>query len=289
MARSTSRRFDARPGLFFAVKMVTANIYDDYYKNETATRFNFGLEQVVKLFRLWRAIKIKTLVPGATSILDIGCGRGWMLYFLKNYFGFEDVAGTQISLPAIKFARERLGLKIYDQDLLELKLPGESFDVLTIWHVLEHVPDPVSYVKEMYRLLKPGGTLMVEVPNLDAWSRQLSGQYWLSWDPKYHLTFFDPASLSKLLTSNGFKIKAVHTHSLEYSTFTSVQSLVSKITKTDQRFFEWLQRPSWSPVIIFDIFLFAVLALPCLLINLLLYFSRRGEVLLIVAKKPIYV
>jgi len=269
--------------------MVTSNIYDDYYKNETATRFNFGLEQVVKLFRLWRSVKIKSLVPQASSILDIGCGRGWMLCFLKKYFGFSEVAGTQISLPAIKFARERLGLKIYDRDLLELQLPGESLDVVTIWHVLEHVPRPADYAREMYRLLKPGGTLLVEVPNLAAWSRPITGKYWLSWDPKYHLTFFDPPALTKLLSDAGFRIKTIHTHSLEYSTFTSVQSLVSRLTRTDQRFFAWLQRPirSWSVLI--DLCLFAVLTPFCLIINLALYFSRRGEVLLIIAGKPAYV
>ena len=269
--------------------MVTSNIYNDFYKNETATRFNFGLEQVVKLFRMWRAVKIKTLVPSARSLLDIGCGRGFMLSFLKNYFGFTEVSGTQISLPAIKFARERLGLKIYDQDLLELNLPANSFDVITIWHVLEHVPRPDDYAREMFRLLKPGGILMVEVPNLNAWSRRLTGKYWLSWDPKYHLSFYDSSLLAKLLSDAGFKIKTIHTHSLEYSTFTSVQSLVSWITKTDQRFFEWLQRPKWSWWVIGDGLLFALLTLPCLFINFAFYFSQQGEVLLIIAEKPIYV
>lgn len=266
--------------------MVTPDsLYKDYYKNETATRFNFGLEYVVKLFRLWRALKIKTLAPRANTILDIGCGRGWMLYFLKKYLGFKEVVGTQISPPALKFARERLRLKIYDRDLLELRLPGESFDVVTVWHVLEHVPDSVSYTKEMWRILKLGGVLLVEVPNLAAWSRSLAGKCWLSWDPKYHLSFFDPKSLTRLLTEAGFKIKAVHTHSLEYSTFTSVQSLVSRLTKTDQRFFKWLQRPYWSFAILVDLLLFALLTPPCFLINLLLYFTERGEVLLVIAEK----
>lgn len=263
------------------------NLYAGYYKNETATRFNFGLEQVVKLFRFWRAAKVKSLVPKATSILDIGCGRGWMLYFLRTYFGFTAVAGTQISLPAIKFARERLKLNIYDHDLLELALPKESFDVITIWHVLEHVTEPKEYVREMYRLLKPNGTLLVEVPNLRAWSRRLTGKYWLSWDPKYHLTFFDPCSLAKLLSTTGFRVKKIHTHSLEYSTFTSVQSLVSRLTGSNQRFFGWLQRPTLSPIILLDVLLFIILTPPCFFINLLLYFSHYGEVLFIIAEKPL--
>lgn len=260
-------------------------MYDNYYRNETATRFNFGLEYVVRLFRLWRAFKVRSIAPTATSILDVGCGRGWMLYYLKRYCGFHAVAGTQISQPAVNFARTRLGLNIYDRDLLDVQLPDESLDIITIWHVLEHLPDPEACVAEMHRILKMGGILVVEVPNLDSWSRPLTGDCWLSWDPEYHLTLFSPDTLSRLLTSAGFSLRTVHTFSLEYSTFTSVQSVVSRITHTNQRFFGWLQRPYWSASIIGDVALFALLIPPCLLINLALYFTRRGEVLLIVAQK----
>jgi ubiquinone/menaquinone biosynthesis C-methylase UbiE len=260
-------------------------LYDNYYRNETATRFNFGLEHIVRLFRLWRAFKVRSIDRNATRILDVGCGRGWMLYYLKKYFRFGTVAGTQISRPAVNFARTRLGLTVYDRDLLDLQLPNESLDIITIWHVLEHLPNPQSCVAEMHRLLKTGGVLVVEVPNLDSWSRPLTGEYWLSWDPQYHLTMFSPASLSRLLTSAGFSLRTVHTFSLEYSTFTSVQSIVSRLTRTNQRFFGWLQCPQWSPSIIADIALFGLLIPPCLLVNLMLYFTRRGEVLLIVAQK----
>ena len=63
--------------------------YFDYYRIENASRFGSGVELIVKTFRFLRAIKIFTLKPRAKSILDIGCGRGWTLYFLKKYLSFQ--------------------------------------------------------------------------------------------------------------------------------------------------------------------------------------------------------
>ncbi len=261
------------------------NLYENYYRNETGVRFNFGIEYVIRLFRFFRAFKIFTVYPCAKSILDIGSGRGFMLYYLKKYYKYKKTVGTQISKNAVEFSRDKLKLEIYNKDLLEIALEDKSFDVITMFHVLEHVVNPEKYIEKIFNLLKSKGKLIIEVPNFNSWSRGLTNKYWLGLDLDYHITFFTPESLSCLLKKYNLKIKTIHTFSLEYSVFISVQSLVSSLTKSDHAFFQYLQISGFSRKIIVHIFLFILLTPLCFLINILFFFSKRGEVLLIIAEK----
>lgn len=260
-------------------------VYNNFYKNEIAGRFNSGIELIVRLFRFYRAFKIFTIYPKAKSILDIGSGRGFMLYFLKKFFGYHTAIGTQIEAASLKFSREKLGLDIYGEDLLKLDLKEKKIDLVTIWHVLEHIREPEDYVEMICRLLNDNGRLVIEVPNFDSWTRRFSGKYWLGLDLKYHLCFFSYASLSLLLQKYNFKVTLVHTFSLEYSTFISTQSIASRLTNSDQLIFNWLQgQEKLSFAVVVNIILFVVLLPLCFLVNLFLFFSRRGEVLLVVAE-----
>src|SRR3989344_6709023 len=110
-----------------------------------------------------------------------------------------------------------------------------------MWHVLEHVKETEKYLKKLNELIKNGGWLVIEVPNLKSWSRELSGKYWLGYDLKYHLTFFSEKTLKEILKKHGFEVKTVRTFSLEYSMYISAQSLLSKLTGTDQLIFKYLQ------------------------------------------------
>ena len=260
------------------------DVYSNYYKEDTGGRFSNIVEFIVKVFRFMRAYEIHTLDTKAKSILDIGSGRGWILYFLKKYFKYDRAVGTQIATNAFKFSKEKLKLEIYNKDLLELSLE-KKFDIVSILHVLEHVEKPEEYIKKIYELLGEGGILFIEVPNYNAWARKLTGKHWLALDLKHHLFFFTPKSLTTLLNKYNFKIKKLETFSLEYSTFTSTQSVVNWITDSDSYFFKWLQTRECNPKIIWHAFLFTLFFLPCFIVNLILYFSKSGEVITITAQK----
>jgi len=276
--------------LIFSEKLLKqfkpTEIYKNYYKNEMAGRFGFGLEIIIKLFRLYRAFKIFTICPKAKNILDIGSGRGYTLYFLKKIFNYQRTAGTQIEPNAYKFSKEKLNLEIYNRDLLDMTFSKESFDIISLWHVFEHLQNPETYLETIHNLLKPSGKLLIEIPNYDSWTRKFCGYFWLGLDLDYHLTFFNYQTLSNLLKKCGYDVKLIHTFSLEYSTFISVQSLVSRLTKTDQLFFNWLQGKSkFKAELLLHFFLFVILTPFCLMINLFLFFSKKGEVLLVLATK----
>ncbi len=261
-------------------------LYDDFYKNELPSRFRSFVEYVVRLLRFYRALKIFTIAPRAKTILDIGSGRGFTLYYLRKFFRYRRTAGTQISRPALEFSRDTLGLEIYSQDLLERPWENDSFDVVTMWHVLEHMISPEQYIPKIYDLLTSDGLLIIEVPNLSSWTRRLTDKYWLGLDLKYHMNFFSPVSLITMLKRHNFLATLVHTFSLEYSTFLSAQSIISHFTKTNQLVFQWLQGTKvslWK--LVAHLVLTAIIAPVCLLINLALFFTKKGEVLCIVAKK----
>ncbi|MEI6634152.1 MAG: class I SAM-dependent methyltransferase [Chlamydiota bacterium] len=276
-------------GLIFADSLIAGldptSTYANFYKHGSGARFNFGLEAVIRLFRFWRAFKIFTINPRATKMLDIGSGRGFTLYYLKKYYGYARAVGTQISKNAYEFSRTKLGLEIYNGDLLGLRLEDKSFDIITMWHVLEHVLKPEEYVKRISELLSDNGMVLIEVPNFDSWTRKITGEYWLGLDLEHHVTFFTPDTLVSLLEKYGFKIRKIHTFSLEYSAFISAQSIVSVVTESDQLFFNYTQTGDRAKVRISHIALLALLVPICLVINILLFFSKRGEVLLVVAEK----
>lgn len=273
--------FTDKHGLDFDPKAV----YKEYYRNEMAGRFSFGVEHVVRTFRFFRAFKLFTIYPRARRILDIGSGRGFMLYYLRKYYGYSRAAGIQISKNAYEFSREKLGLEMYDKDFLELPFENGTFDIVSMWHVLEHVANPEKYIDKIRNILNDRGRLIIEVPNFNSWSRPLTGEYWLGLDLDYHVTFFTPRSLTDLLKKYNFEIRTIRTFSLEYSIFISTQSLVSMITRSRHIFFRLLQSKGFSPRLIPHGIVFILLAPLCFLINTLLYFSRWGEVLLVIAEK----
>lgn len=262
-----------------------SKLYEKFYRNEIPARFRFGLEYFVRKLRLFRAYKLITVFPKANSILDIGSGRGFTLYYLKKYFGYQETVGTQLCSSAVKYSREKLGLTIFDKDLLKIDFGRKKFDIVTLWHVLEHVKEPEKYIQKIHSLLKKNGRIIIEVPNYNSWSRKLTKMYWLGMDLKYHLFFFTPEKLQDILRKNRFVIYKRNTFSFEYSTFLSTQSIVSRITKTDQLFFSWLQDKKEDFFVLPHLLLFLLLGPICFVINLLLYFSNSGEVLFYIAKK----
>lgn len=261
-------------------------LYEGFYKQGTAQRFNRFVEYAVRILHFFRALMIFTVMPRAKSVLDIGSGRGYTLYYLRKYFRFRRAAGTQISQPALEFSRNVLGLEIYGEDLLKRSWNNDSFDVITLWHVLEHLVKPEEYIVKIYDLLNKNGKLIIEVPNLASWSYRWAGKYWLGLDLKHHLSFFSPLSLQAMLKRHNFHIETVNTFSLEYSTFFSAQSIISRITKTEHTFFRRLQGEKFplQTTMASSVLMFA-LAPICLLVNVLLIFTQKGEVVFVVAKK----
>ncbi|MGA7730550.1 MAG: class I SAM-dependent methyltransferase [Chloroflexia bacterium] len=163
--------------------------------------------------------------PG--KVLDIGCGRGLLLHKLRQR-GWTPM-GTELNEEAATYAREQLGLPVTTQMVEEAGFPDGEFDLIILWHVLEHVQSPRAMLREVSRILKPGGTLLVAVPNFGSLEARLSGKSWFHLDVPRHLTHFTKATLQHALDTAGLTISSTNFFSTEYDFFSFVQTAQNKL------------------------------------------------------------
>ncbi len=140
---------------------------------------------------------------GEGRLLDFGCGGGSFL--ARMHARGWHVTGLDVSAVAVERVREQLGLDALVGTLPHPALEPASFDVLTMWHSLEHVHRPLAVLREARRLLAPGGRLLVAVPNIDSLPFRWFGRAWYSLDLPRHLTHFSPRTLALMLERAGFR------------------------------------------------------------------------------------
>lgn len=152
---------------------------------------------------------------GEGRLLDVGCGPGRLLQELRDQ-GW-DVHGVDFSPVAVERARS-VGLNVQHCDLLTAGFEKNYFDVVLFNHSLEHMFDPAATLREAFRVLKPGGAVMIYLPNAGSAEAALFGQWWVAWDPPRHLFHFTKQSLARMLEQVGFRAVTVRT-SLGKSSF----------------------------------------------------------------------
>ena len=135
-------------------------------------------------------------------LLDVGCAKGGFLQ-MAGQNGFE-VTGVELSENASSYARKELGLRVLDREFIESGLPSGHFDVVTMWDVFEHLPDPAGNLREAHRVLCRDGILLLSTGDVSSpWAR-LTGRRWPLMTPPQHLFFYSPNSLRVLLSRTGF-------------------------------------------------------------------------------------
>lgn len=144
---------------------------------------------------------INALKPEGKRLLDIGCGTGEFLNAAKK--GGYDVIGIEPSAAARKMGIENYGLDIFEESHLN-SLQNESFNVVTMWHVLEHVHHLQERVKKIHQLLKKGGYAIIAVPNYTSRDAHHYGALWAAYDVPRHLYHFSPDVIKKLFAQHQF-------------------------------------------------------------------------------------
>ncbi|HXG68169.1 MAG TPA: class I SAM-dependent methyltransferase [Blastocatellia bacterium] len=146
--------------------------------------------------------------PGGRA-LDIGCGNGAYLSYLKHH-GWQ-VAGVDISAEAAATAKREFDIDVFAGQLQDAPFEPASFDFIHMSHVIEHVPDPLEVLYLTARLLKPGGHLYIETPNVDSAGCRQCGRYWFPWESPRHLFLFSPDTLRQILCKAEFAILDMQT------------------------------------------------------------------------------
>ncbi|MGA1874552.1 MAG: class I SAM-dependent methyltransferase [bacterium] len=263
--------------------------YPDEYYGVQNEKFYPPLEYLLRFIHRLRAEKAIRLKSNKKRVLDIGCGRGQVLKVLSNR-GYE-CYGTELSSFSAQGASFTPGLHIYAKPLLECLFPSCSFGLIIMWHVLEHLPNPREIIQEIFRILSPGGNLLMCVPNIESFQAAVAKDHWFHLDLPRHLYHYNPATLSSLLKSAGFIVIRQHTFSLEQGPFGLLQSFLNMLGLPPNALYQALHR-TWKKQKIslsrallqsgISLFSLPFLTLVCSLSSLL----GRGGVIEIQAQKP---
>lgn len=176
-------------------------------------------------------------------VLDVGCGGGLFLQMLKER-GRAGVVGLDSSLEAAKVAWRRGGVPVVCASLSNPPFAPESCAAITMFHVLEHLYDPGSYLEAAHQLLRPNGRLIVQVPNADCWQFLLLGERWNGIDVPRHLIDFRLGDLNLLLESRRFEVLRHKHFSLRDNPAGMASSLAPKLDPMARRVRHVSETPS---------------------------------------------
>jgi len=185
----------------------------DYYKSEeyishsNSNKGLFGfLYQQIRRYTLKKKYDLISSKKDANNILDIGCATGQFLYEFKKR-GWN-CRGVEPDEEARAFARKTYNLKVLDTEEIDA-LDSHSFDVITMWHVLEHVSELSKRMEDLRRLIKENGIVFIALPNRLSWDALHYKKYWAGYDVPRHLYHFSKTDVNNIFEKYGFVMKEV--------------------------------------------------------------------------------
>jgi 2-polyprenyl-3-methyl-5-hydroxy-6-metoxy-1,4-benzoquinol methylase len=202
-------------GLRFTQEVPDAQDIGRYYRSVAYVPHTESKRNLInRLFHLVRKITLRQKLrwieraSGLTrgALLDIGCGAGAFLKFMQAH-GWT-VTGIEPSEAATRTAQEFYGLTIRPEVTI-FNLPAGQFDVLTLWHVLEHVHEVHAYLDRLHQLAKPGGVILLAVPNQASSDCRHYQADWYAFDAPRHLYHFAPESMRRLLEQHALKVETM--------------------------------------------------------------------------------
>ncbi|GAB4139399.1 MAG: hypothetical protein Tsb009_08290 [Planctomycetaceae bacterium] len=206
-----------------------ARFYPEEYYGANGEKFVPLVERAVRWAGSMQARRLTQHLPAGSRVLDIGCGRGTLLSSLAD-LGFE-AHGFDISTTALEGVDPRATVRAAGS-LIEAAYPENHFDMVVIWHVLEHLSNPKEVLTEIRRILKPHGELAVAVPNFSSWQARWSQAGWFHLDLPRHLFHFNSENLRQLLEDVGFRCGPARYFSIRQNPFGWVQSFLNRLTSS---------------------------------------------------------
>lgn len=196
--------------------------------------------QVVRKYTLYRKLSMISNFQPKGNILDIGCATGQFLNYMAEHNW--NTTGIEPDDKTRAHAISEYGLNVYPEEHLNV-LPKSSFDVITMWHVLEHVSDLNGRLQQLATLLKPEGTLIVALPNCNAYDAKIYGEFWAGYDLPRHLYHFTREDVKLLLERHGFTV--VNIRPMKFDAF-YVSLLSEKYMRGKMRWLPAIWNGFWS-------------------------------------------
>jgi len=218
-----------------------------YYESDEYASHNDNKGTSGILYRISRKIMLRkklSLIRKVTGLntgklLDIGSGSGHFLSWMKN--AGWDTLGIEINDKARYQSAAKFGLEVMKPEMIS-SLNPESFDCITLWHVLEHFQDPFSFVREIRRLLKPEGICIAAMPNYMSHDAMYYGSFWAAYDVPRHLWHFNSETFARFSLKAGLKMIELHTLPLDVF---YISILSEKYKGTSMYFVQGLLRSLW--------------------------------------------
>ena len=248
-------------GLLYTMPRPSKEKIGEYYKSEeyyshqeNKKGFIPRLYENVKKVNLKHKYELATKGLTTGKLLDIGCGVGDFLHTAEAH-GWQ-CTGVEPSEEAKAIARQRTQAKLMSSEDQE-QLPDASFDVITMWHVLEHVDDLRWQVTQLQRLIKPNGRIVIALPNYKSYDGQFYKEHWAAYDVPRHLSHFNRTTIAKILKTNDLKL--IKTDKLKwdayYISYMSEQYKIHKLPLVKGVYRGWLSNMKarrsgeWSSVV----------------------------------------
>jgi len=208
-------------------KALLKNIFGYTHLNTTLVHALFA-----KCFSLFNHKHFEIPFIENGTLLDIGCGNGRFLHGMQQ-LGWK-IKGVEFNAHAVSVCRKS-GLDVHHGDLLSTQFQDNSFDVINLSHVIEHVPDPKAIFVEVARILKPDGLFIVKTPNSEALGRALFNTNWFANEVPRHLYLFSQKNLSQMGDAQGLKPIKMMTSSTPKIILNSVDYVLNNRKKASKR------------------------------------------------------
>jgi 2-polyprenyl-3-methyl-5-hydroxy-6-metoxy-1,4-benzoquinol methylase len=169
--------------------------YTNYVKDEVNIRKTFQR----------RLRRLEQFVTRKGAALDVGCAAGFFLAE-ANARGWQ-VEGLDVSTFAVNYTRDRFGFPVQQGSFTDLDFQRGHYALITLWDVIEHVPDPAAYIKRAAELLQSGGVIALATPDVDSLPAHITGKRWVGYKlSEEHLYYFSPKTLTRMLNEAGFDV-----------------------------------------------------------------------------------
>ena len=198
----------------------------DRYYPPRYRRFNAVAAFVLRRLYLRRVDGWLARLPTSGVALELGSGTGWMLRALRER-GWLAI-GSERTVAVAAAARDAAGVPMFVGDLDAIR-DAPVLDLVVMFHVLEHLADPVAALRAIARRVKTGGTLIIGVPNIAGWQARVVGSRWMHLDVPRHLVHFSPEALDRALGAAGFRVARVNFQSFEHDPVGWVQGGLDRL------------------------------------------------------------
>jgi 2-polyprenyl-3-methyl-5-hydroxy-6-metoxy-1,4-benzoquinol methylase len=190
-------------------------LFDDLARRYGPSYFQYERANEANFFRLMELglqdigfHRLAESLPAPRRLLDVGCATGLLLERLRSE-GWE-VQGLDLCRQSARYAEARRGVPVFVGTLEQARFPDESFSLVHFSHLIEHLPDPAGFLREVRRILRPQGLAVVTTPNIDGLQARLFRERWRSAIAD-HLCLFSRRTLRRLLESCGFQVLKIQT------------------------------------------------------------------------------